>query len=212
MRYVALDDGGPGRTSAVDHARLFRNYPLIHWTYRVHEQILPAAMQLGAEVRRTDVVLYHLGYRDPDLARRKLQRNGRLLELDAAERPDDPVVLFNLGRTLLRLDRVAEAVPPLSRSVRELPAGLGHIRRTAYALLVEAHCRLRQSREALAACLEGRAQFVDDPELLLAEGLVRRDLGDLRGALACLMRLLQRDPANAAARYHLERLRAHNGV
>src|SRR6516165_3214885 len=47
MRYVALDDGGPGRTSAVDHARLFRNHPLVRWQYRVHEQILPAVARTG---------------------------------------------------------------------------------------------------------------------------------------------------------------------
>jgi Glycosyl transferase family 2 len=208
MRYVALDDGAPGRTSSVDHAKLFRKHPLVNWEYRVHEQILPAVMRTGGTIRESDVVIHHLGYRDADMVRRKLVRNGQLLELDAAERPNDPVVLFNLGRTRLRLDRVAEAAPPLARSVRELPAGMAHIRRTAYALLIEAHCRLRQSGEALAVCLEGRGQFPDDPELLFAEGLVRRDLGDLAGAEACLRRLLERDPANAAARFHLERLRA----
>jgi hypothetical protein len=207
MRYVALDDGAPGRTSAVDHARLFRNDPQIRWEYRVHEQILPAVARLGGRIQPTDVVLYHLGYRDAAVVRRKLQRNGRLLELDVAERPDDPVVLFNLGRTYLRLGRVAEAVPPLSRCLHNLPAELGPILRTAYALLVEAHCRLGQSRAALAVCLEGRGRFPDDLELLLGEGLVRRDLGDGRGAEACLLHLLQRDPSNAAAHFHLARLR-----
>jgi hypothetical protein len=208
MRYVALDDGGPGRTSAVDHARLFRNHPQVRWEYRVHEQILPAVTRLGGTVRSSDVTLHHLGYRDAGVVRRKLERNGRLLELDAVERPDDPVVLFNLGRTRLRLGRVADAVPPLTRCLRGLPAGLAHILRTAYALLVEAHCRLGQSREALAVCREGRERYPEDLELLLAEGLVRRDLGDAPGAEACLLRLLQRDPANAAAQFHLNRLRA----
>jgi tetratricopeptide (TPR) repeat protein len=207
MKYVALDDGAPGRTSAVDHARLFRNDPQIHWEYRVHEQILPTIGRLGGRMQPTDVVIYHLGYRDAAVVRRKLERNGRLLELDVAERPDDSVVLFNLGRTYLRLGRVAEAVSPLGRCLRGLPAELGHILRTAYALLVEAHCRLGQSREALAICLEGRSRFPDDLELLLGEGLVRRDLGDVRGAEACLLQLLQRDPHNAAAYFHLARLR-----
>jgi glycosyltransferase involved in cell wall biosynthesis len=111
MSYVALDDGAPGRTSVVDHAKLFRNDPRIRWQYRVHEQILPAVARLGGTVRRSDVVIHHLGYRDDVVAWRKLQRNGRLLDLDAVEHPDDPAVLFNLGRTRLRLGRVAEAVP-----------------------------------------------------------------------------------------------------
>ena len=124
------------------------------------------------------------------------------------ERPEDPVVLFNLGRTRLRLDRVTDAVPPLTRCLGSLPAELTQILRTAYALLVEAHCRLGQSQAALAVCLEGRSRYPDNLELLLAEGLVRRDLGDTPGAAACLLELLRRDPANAAARIHLNRLQA----
>jgi tetratricopeptide (TPR) repeat protein len=206
MRYVALEDGGPGRTSAVDHAKLFRNLPQIRWEYRVHEQILPAVTRLGGRIQPTEVVIHHLGYQDAAVARRKLERNRRLLEFDAAAHPDHPVILFNLGRTNLRLGRVAEAVPSLTRCLRKLPDELAHLVRTAYALLVEAHCRLRQGQEALAVCLEGRARYPGDLELLFAEGLVRRDLGDLRGAEACLLQLLERDPNNATAQFHLARL------
>jgi hypothetical protein len=208
MRYVALDDGAPGRTSAVDHAKLFRNLPGIRWEYRVHEQILPAVNRLGGKIQPTEVVIHHLGYRDADLVRRKLERNRRLLELDAAGHPDHPVILFNLGRTYLRLGLVAEAVPSLTCCLRTLPGELPHIVRTAYALLVEAHCRMRQGKDALDVCLQGRARFPADLELLFAEGLVRRDLGDRRGAEACLLQLLERDPNNAVAQFHLAQLRA----
>jgi tetratricopeptide (TPR) repeat protein len=208
MKYVALDDGAPGRTSAVDHARLFRNHPQIRWEYRVHEQILPSVARLGGTTRPTDVVIYHLGYRDADVVRHKLERNGRLLELDFAAHPDDPVVLFNLGRTRLRLNRVAEAVPPLTRCLRALPSELEHILRTAYALLVEAHCRLSQNQGALAVCREGRGRYPDDLELLRGEGLVRLALGDAGDAETCLLQLLQRDPGNAAAQFHLARLQS----
>ena len=127
MRYVALDDGAPGRTSAVDHAKLFRNLPPIRWEYRVHEQILPAVTRLGGRIKTTDVVIHHLGYQDADEVRRKLERNRRLLELDAAAHPDHPVIVFNLGRTYLRLGRVAEAVPLLTRCLRTLPGELAQI-------------------------------------------------------------------------------------
>jgi Glycosyl transferase family 2/Tetratricopeptide repeat len=208
MRYVALNDGGPGRTSAVDHAKLFRNLPQIRWEYRVHEQILPAITRLGGRIEPTDVVIHHLGYQDANEVRRKLERNRRLLELDDVAHPDHPVILFNLGRTYLRLGRVAEAVPSLTRCLRTLPGELAHVVRIAYTLLVEAHCRLRQSKDALDVCLEGRARFPRDLELLFAEGLVRRDLDDHWGAEACLLQLLERDPDNAAAQFHLARLRA----
>ncbi len=207
MKYLALQDVLLGRDSAVDHAQLFRNHPQIRWQYRVHEQILPAVERQGGWVQGTDVVIHHLGYQDAAVVRRKLERNGRLLELDYADHPHDPLIRFNLGRTVLRLGRVAEAVPHLECCVRELSAGLEHILRTAYALLVEAHCRLAQFPQALTACREGQARYPDDLQLLLAEGLVRRDLGDPRGAEACLVQLLQRDPGNAVAQFHLARLR-----
>jgi len=41
----------------------------------------------------------HVGYADPGLRGRKLGRDLRLLELEDAERPDDPFTLFNLGRS-----------------------------------------------------------------------------------------------------------------
>jgi tetratricopeptide (TPR) repeat protein len=212
MKYVALDDGAPGRTSAVDHAKLFRNHPQIRWQYRVHEQILPAVARLGGRSRPTDIVIYHVGYQDAVVARRKLERSGRLLELDFAEHPQDPVIIFNLGRTYLRLDRVAEAEPLLTRSLCSLPSELELILCTAYALLVEAHCRLGQSRKALTVCREGRARYPTDLELLLAEGLVCRDLGDVQGAESCLLQLLRRDPCNSAALLHLARLRPAQSI
>jgi glycosyltransferase involved in cell wall biosynthesis len=212
MKYVALNDGAVGRTSTVDHAKLFRNHPQIRWQYRVHEQILPAVARLGGQCRPTGVVIYHLGYEDAVVARRKLERSGRLLELDFAEHPHDPVIIFNLGRTYLRLDRVADAVPLLTRSLDSLPSELQVILRTGYSLLVEGHCRLGQSRDALAICRQGRTRFPDDLELLRAEALVCRRLGDVQGAESALSELLHRDPGNAEARFHLARLRPGQGI
>ncbi len=39
----------------VDQCRLFRNHPDIRWSYRVHEQILPALRRLGHPQRFTDI-------------------------------------------------------------------------------------------------------------------------------------------------------------
>jgi tetratricopeptide (TPR) repeat protein len=202
MTYLDVTNNSPA-----DHVKLFRNHPQIRWQYRIHEQILPSIERMGGRVCGTDVVIHTVGYTDPGVMRRKLERNLRLLQREDAEHPDDPVILFNLGRTYLRVDRVAESVPPLQRAVAGLPAGAAFLTRTAYTLLVEAHCRLGQFPEALRVCLEGRARFPDDLELLLAEGVVRRDVGDPAGAEACLVRLLERDPNNAAAQFHLARLR-----
>src|SRR5207249_6584149 len=88
--------GGGGQT-VVDHIRLFPLRDDVRWTYRVHEQILPALNRAGIPVRWTDLVVRHTGYADPALRARKLERDTRILLAELKDRPDEPFVLFNLG-------------------------------------------------------------------------------------------------------------------
>jgi glycosyltransferase involved in cell wall biosynthesis len=212
VTYLALNEAGrQGGSSAADHVQLFRNHPLVRWQYRVHEQIMPALERLGGRAVATDIVVFHLGYQDAFVVRRKLERNLRLLELDTVDQPDDPFVLFNLGRTQLRLDQVSASIAPLTHSIERLPAGNSFLVQTAYALLIEALCRLGQTTESFRFVQEGRRRFPDNTELLLADGVVRRELGDLSGAEACLVQVLRQDPDNALARHHLAQLRPTSG-
>jgi GT2 family glycosyltransferase/tetratricopeptide (TPR) repeat protein len=193
MKCLCLPDPASGTATVVDHVRLFRNHPEIRWQYRVHEQILPAVRRHGGDVRWTDVIIQHTGYQDPALRHRKLDRDQRLLELDHAEHPDDPFILFNLGQVYQELGRPAEALVLLGRSLeRSHPAD--SIVRKLYALIAQCHCGLGQASEALSACRAGRCYYPDDAELLFLEAVLRRGLGDLGGAEACLRRLLQARP------------------
>ena len=70
---------------------------MCRWTYRVHEQILPALRRANVPVRWTDVTVRHTGYSDPALRERKLQRDEKILQDDLAARPGEPFVLFNSG-------------------------------------------------------------------------------------------------------------------
>src|SRR5439155_1378734 len=76
----------------------------------VHEQVLQAVRASQADVRWADVTVRHVGYTDPALRRRKLERDLRLLRLEDAERPDHPFVLFNLGSVSQELGQLAEAL------------------------------------------------------------------------------------------------------
>ncbi len=202
---AALERGGPaayamkclcpsgaddGSATVVDHIRLFRNDPKIRWTYRVHEQILPAIRRAGDPVRWSDVTIRHVGYIDPTLRRAKLERDVRLLHAEAAENPDDPFVLFNLGSVYLELERTAEALPLLSRSLERSHPGDSIVRKL-HALIVQGLRRLGRSDEALAACRSGRAVYPDDAELLFQEALILRGLGRAAEAEVCLYRLLE---------------------
>src|SRR5262249_19677128 len=95
----ACDPGpdGNGGDTVVDHIRLFPVIEGVRWTYRVHEQILPALKRAGVPVQWTDITVRHTGYADRELRSRKLDRDCRILREEVAERPDDPFTLFNLG-------------------------------------------------------------------------------------------------------------------
>ena len=192
MKCRCLPERQTGTATLVDHIRLFRNSRDIRWRYRVHEQILPAVRGAGGSVRTTDIVIEHTGYIDGALRRKKQQRDMRLLELDRAEHPDDPFILFNLGWSYEELRRPLEALPLLRRSLK-LSHPADSIVRKLYTLIMECHRQLGQRNEALAACQEGRGYYPDDAQLLFQEGILRRDLGDLpvpkRAGCGCSRRL-----------------------
>jgi glycosyltransferase involved in cell wall biosynthesis/Flp pilus assembly protein TadD len=194
MKCLCLPDAATGTATVVDHVRLFRNHPAVRWEYRVHEQILPAIRKVGGEVRWADVVVHHAGYQDPALRGRKLQRDLRLLQLEDADRPDDPFTLFNLGSVYQELGRHAEALPLLQRSLAKSHPQDSIVRKL-YALVVQCHRNLGQPAEALAACHKGLEVCPDDAELLFVEGVLRRELGDLPGAEAALLKLFDARPA-----------------
>ncbi len=88
---------GTGGDTVVDHIRLFPLREGVRWTYRVHEQILPALRRANIPVEWTDLTVRHTGYVDQALRSRKLDRDTRILMQELEARPDDPFTLFNLG-------------------------------------------------------------------------------------------------------------------
>jgi glycosyltransferase involved in cell wall biosynthesis len=192
MKCVCDAEPGSGPT-IVDHIRLFRNRPDVRWEHRVHEQILPALRRSGADVRWADAAVRHVGYRDPALRRRKLERDLRLLEMERVELNDHPFTLFNLGSVFHEMGRHADAVPLLELSLKKSHPKDSIVRKL-YALL--AHCLrgLGRRREALAACAGGLGHYADDAELLFLDALLRDEAGDLVGAEGSLTRLLTSRP------------------
>jgi GT2 family glycosyltransferase/Flp pilus assembly protein TadD len=193
MKCICLPDQQTGTITAVDHIRLFRNHPAIRWQHRVHEQILAAVRKAGSEVRFTDVAVHHTGYCDGALRRKKLERDLRLLNLEKAERPDDPFTLFNFGAIYQELGRHTEAIPLLRRSLeRSEPSD--SITHKLYALIAGCHRALGQVPEAIAVCQEGLKRFPDDIELLFVQGVLLRERGELAPAAASLERVLTVQP------------------
>lgn len=102
-----LDQG-----SVVTHSvlRLFRNLPGVAFQNRCHETIEPSVKALGLSCKQSAVHIWHEGYRESMIkALDKLERNRKVQEMDLAERPGDPWLHYNMGRTLAALNLYLEA-------------------------------------------------------------------------------------------------------
>ncbi len=181
----------PGETAtAVDHIRLFRNDPRIRWKYRVHEQILPAVKCSGGSSEWSDVVIRHVGYTDPALRGRKLERDLRLLKLEEQEQPNDPFTLFNLGSHFHEVNQPAEAIPYLRRSL-ENSHPQDSIVRKLYATIAQCERALDRIDAALQTTTEGRQHYPDDAELLFLDGTLLHARGERNAAVERYTRLLE---------------------
>ena len=169
--------GGTGGETVVDHVRLFPLRDDVRWTYRVHEQILPALRRAKVPVRWTDLIVRHTGYADPALRARKLERDIRLLHLDLLDRPDDPFILFNLGAIAVERREWNEAIGFLERSLAG-SAPSDSIVRKLFALIARAHQMLGDTQQALATCARGLELDREDAELWFRKGILHRHRGE----------------------------------
>ncbi|MCI0637436.1 MAG: glycosyltransferase [Gemmataceae bacterium] len=189
MKCLCLPDPETGSSTVVDHVRLFRHHPELRWEHRIHEQILPSIRRLGGSVQWADVVIQHVGYQDAGVRRRKLERDLRLLLMEQQEMPDHPFTLFNLGQVYQEQGNFADALIVLQKSL-ERSNPTDSIVRKLYSLVSQCQRRLGQLDAALGTCQSGRSLYSQDAELLFQESTVRREQGDLNGAIACLEQVL----------------------
>ncbi len=175
MKQVSINEGSATPDAVISQVRLFRNDPRHRWIYRVHEQITPSLAAAGSTIAMSPVVVLHRGYRDPELSRRKLERNLHLVQLDLEDQPNDAFSLFNLGAAFIGLKRPAGALPQLQRA-SENPALRATIGGKLYVLISGCYADLDQPAEALRWCREGRANYPADVEL---QSLEKRLLDDV---------------------------------
>jgi glycosyltransferase involved in cell wall biosynthesis len=187
----ACDPGedGSGGNTVVDHVRLFPLRADVRWTYRVHEQILPALRRAGVPVRWTDLTVRHTGYRDTELRARKLDRDTRILLSELNERRDEPFILFNLGAIAIERKDWPGALTYLTRSLRR-SAPTDSITRKLYVLIARAHERLGDSAAALRTCADGLALDPENAELWFRKGVVHLQRGEMAQSEASFTRIL----------------------
>ncbi|MGC8640624.1 MAG: glycosyltransferase [Isosphaeraceae bacterium] len=180
---------GDGGQTVVDHIRLFPLREDVRWSYRVHEQILPALRRVNVPVKWTDITIRHTGYTDRALRERKLQRDSKILEGELSERPGDPFTLFNLGSIAVERQDWSRALDYLRRSLSG-SAPTDSITRKLFALIARCHQMLGDLPGALAVCAEGLSFDPDDAELLFRKAITHRRAGQPVEAEATFRRIL----------------------
>jgi glycosyltransferase involved in cell wall biosynthesis len=76
--------------------RMFPNHPSIRFVRAVHEQVIPSLAELGLYSFFIETLIWHTGYENDELKKRKAQRNIDLL-LGNPERDFDPIVGMQEG-------------------------------------------------------------------------------------------------------------------
>ncbi len=175
---------GTADVTIVDHVKLFRNDPRLRFEGRIHEQILPAIRRVGGEIRWTDVYVSHSGSEHtPEARQRKQQRDLRLLELERADHPEHPFVLFNLGMTYADMDQPEQAVVCLRQSIAVSRPEESHVRK-AYALLAGCLLQLECYVECRTTLQQGLELYDGDAELLFRLGVLEQKLANHEAAIA----------------------------
>jgi glycosyltransferase involved in cell wall biosynthesis len=166
------------------HIRLFRNDPRVRWERRIHEQIISSIERHGGDLRKTDVVVRHLGYTGDSTVVQKALRNLRLCELECLDRPLDAYAQFCRGAALSVLGRYPESLIAFNLAASGPLPDLS--RRKLYAEMARSYLREGSPSLAFESLEIGLFFFPDDPDLLFAEAQLRGAHGEYARAEECM--------------------------
>ncbi|MBE3552834.1 MAG: glycosyltransferase [Kyrpidia tusciae] len=171
-----IGDGSSGEYVTDAACRLFRNDPRIRFQGVIHEETASAIRSAyGDGIRFSDLVLWHEGYVDEVIRRRKKnERNERLLKRALAQHPEDPVLLYAWGTEQFQQARYKEALTAFERALESAPVFTGYtsdlVMKTAYCLR-----ELGRRREAAQLLREAAAFYRDFVDLFEWRAILHLD-------------------------------------
>ena len=143
--------------------------------------------------RWTDITIRHTGYSDAAAKARKRQRDWNILLEEAASRPNDSFVLFNIGMIAFERQQWLEALRYFAHSFVSIPdiKCLESLHRKLLGMLAWTHQLLGNLHASLRTCNEGLAVYSHDAELLFRKAVALRYLGKTAEAEACWRKILR---------------------
>lgn len=192
--------------------RFFPNDPRLGYGGRVHNRfgalVEDAPTILCTRYIGTEVI--HLGY-DPEIyaSRKKAERSLPLIELTVAEEPENWQYRYYLGRELLLLDRVDEAIVQLRIALAGLEprgAASGTLMDTVNTLLM-AYERSAELPEAIALSERMLQVFPEHPDIWYDLGRTLAQSGRKREAAQAVARALACPKVRASGQVRLDHKR-----
>jgi tetratricopeptide (TPR) repeat protein len=195
-RVRMVNDLAEGVSTQVEVTRFVRR-ATGRFAGRIHEQWI--AYDGCTRRRATDLTLRHSGYAPQAIhAGQKLERNLRLLALDAAERPDDAYVRYQLGRTLAAAERPREALVELERAL-ELSTDADEWALHAVELGAASLRALGRSAQALELVRGALPASSGRTDTQFLAALLALDCGDVAAAEAGFRQCLERGPDHSSS-------------
>ncbi len=158
---------------------LYPNTPDYRYERRIHEQL---RFKGGAPLtRQTDLLILHTGYSPEIMEQRgKAQRNLRLLERELADKPADPYLRYQTGRTHYVLKDYASAAASFEAALALLdgtpPAEIPYLS-TIFSQLAYCHVYMRDLESAIGTVGAGLQLFPDYTDLYFVYGVALMQLG-----------------------------------
>ncbi len=132
--------------------RLFTNHRGIHFTGRIHEQVVYSLAQLKGVEKEANVRLLHLGYGLDEVAQdKKNRRNRKLLEQMVREEPDNAYAHFTLAQNYGLTGEPAKALKHYKRAwkLQNFTKGM---QASLLNTMAEAELKLSKSQDAARHC------------------------------------------------------------
>src|SRR5579884_3483257 len=190
--WILVLDADDGNVVENQSVRLFRNRRAYRFRGRIHEQILPALAEAGAQPQASPVTILHYGYLSSVVAlKQKIARNAALLEEETARHPEDAFSWFNLGTEHLRAQRLAEAEEAFRRSLLLTGPEKPRYLSVAVRNLVLTLRAQGKHAEVLEVLRQYQSVFPDYTDLVYLEGLTHADLLDWESVEGAMRRALE---------------------
>jgi len=167
--------------------------PELRFEGRIHEEILPSAVNLGLEmVANTDIVIQHMGYMSAELRIAKAWRNLAILEKERAEGRDDGALHFYMAATYMDLEKRHDAIRSMEEALEryEKEDCDHHLIPEGYLILAKLSFEMEDYERSVRYLARVRSLFSCRPQHNFNMGIIYQKMGKHREAIEMFRQVL----------------------